>query len=164
VALGLVALCSGGIVTALTVGGRAIHRATTASHAPLDRPARDGRFEFLVISITCGQVSEGDDETIAKVARGQYCEVMLSVRNIGDRPQVFTGAWQRARSSDGSTVGDDTQAAIYANSSNRAFIQQIAPGERAQGLVVFDIPKGEEIVALELHDSVLSAGVVVPVG
>jgi hypothetical protein len=159
----LVTLCSGGIVAALSLGGRAIHRATTASEASMDQPARDGKFEFAVTGITCGRASESDDQVVARAARGQYCEVSLAVRNIGDRPQVFTGAWQRAKGSDGSTVGVDTRAAIYANSGDRGFIQQIEPGEWAQGLVVFDIPKGATIVALELHDSVLSAGVVVRV-
>lgn len=41
------------------------------------------------------------------------------------------------------------------------FAEEINPGNTATGTIVFDVPKGRQIVEAELHDSALSGGVTV---
>lgn len=162
VVLGLVVLCGGGVLGVVLWANKAVHDATTPTSAGLNQPARDGKLEFTVTGVSCGKATEGNGSQVV-TAQGQYCEVSLTVRNIGTDARVFTGAFQEARGADGATYRDDFEAE-YANSSDIAFFNQINPGNQVQGVMVFDLPQDGRIVALELHDSPLSAGVVVAVG
>jgi hypothetical protein len=130
--------------------------------AGLNQAARDGKFEFVVKSVSCGKASEGD--VLSKTAQGQFCEVSVTVRNIGTRPQTFDGGNQKAKGVNGATYGDDTEAELYANNDNQTFLTDINPGNTVSGVLVFDIPKTGRIASLELHDSPFSGGVTVTVG
>ena len=159
----LVVLCGGGIlIVALAAGGGSKPSTPGTTHVGLNQAARDGKFEFVVTKITCGIPKVGADP-LGKAAQGQFCEVTVSVKNIGNQPQTFDGGSQKAKGADGATYGNDGEAEIYANKDTATFLNQINPGNQASGLLVFDIPKTAKIVSLELHDSPFSGGVVVTV-
>jgi hypothetical protein len=162
VVIGLVVLCGGGVVAAIFWANRAVHDATTPTHAQLNQPARDGKLQFTVDSVSCGKATEGNG-SLTTSAQGQFCEVRLTVKNVGTDARVFAGAFQEAKGSDGNTYRDDVEAEAYANSADQTFFSQINPGNEVKGVLVFDIPQGGKIVSLELHDSPLSAGVIVSV-
>ncbi len=163
IVVGLALLCGGVVVAAVVWANRAVHNVTTPSHAGLNQAARDGKLQFTVNGVTCGKGTEGDGSLVA-TAQGQYCEVSLTVRNVGNDARVFSGAFQEAKDSSGNTYRDDTEAEAYANGIDQTFFNQINPGNEVKGVLIFDVPKGGKIVSLELHDSPLSAGVVVSVG
>jgi hypothetical protein len=140
-----------------------VHDATTPTHAQLNQPARDGKLQFTVNGVSCGKATEGDG-SLTTTAQGQFCEVSLTVRNVGNDARVFTGAFQEAKDARGNTYRDDAEAESYVNSSDQTFFQQINPGNEVKGLLIFDIPKDGRIVSVELHDSPLSAGVIVSIG
>ncbi|OLE25659.1 MAG: hypothetical protein AUG44_15350 [Actinobacteria bacterium 13_1_20CM_3_71_11] len=132
------------------------------SHVGLNQAARDGKFEFVVSRVTCGVAKIGD-EALNKTAQGQFCEVAVSVKNIGTQPQTFDGGAQKAKGADGATYANDGVAEIYANKDSATFLNEINPGNQVSGILVFDIPKTAKIASLELHDSAFSQGVVVTV-
>jgi hypothetical protein len=43
--------------------------------------------------------------------------------------------------------------------NNQTFLNNINPGNEVTGTLVFDVPAGVELAALELHDSLFSGGV-----
>jgi hypothetical protein len=157
-------LC-GGSVLAVALAGKnaATDTASSATHHKFNEPVRDGKFEFVVKSLTCGKAKEGD-EVLNKTAQGQYCEVALTVKNIGTEAQIFDGSAQTAKGANGAKYENDGEAEIYANSDNQTFLNKINPGNTADGTVIFDIPKDARIVSLELHDSPFSGGVTVDAG
>jgi hypothetical protein len=174
----VVVLCCGAGVLTVALGGKlgksgtsgtsgGGHAAATNAAAPknagLDQPVRDGRFEFTVTKVACGKTKEGD-EFLNKAAQGQFCEVSMTVRNIGNQPQTFSGSWQKVKGATGASYSDDTEAEIYANTNNQTIFNKINPGNSVQGLVVFDVPKDARLTSLELHDSPFSGGVTVTVG
>lgn len=162
VVLGVVVLCGGGVIAVAFWANNAVHNATTPTHAGLNQPARDGQLEFRVTAVSCGKATEGNgSQSVA--AQGQFCEISLAVRNIGTDARVFTGAFQQAKGAGGATYRDDF-AAEFASSADAVFFDQINPGNQVQGVLVFDLPRNERIVSLELHDSPLSAGVLVALG
>jgi hypothetical protein len=163
VILGLVVVCGGVIVGAIVWANRAVHNATTPTHAQVNQSARDGKLQFTVTGMACGKATEGNGSSTA-TANGQYCEVSLTVKNVGNDARVFAGAFQEAKDSDGNTYRDDAEAEAYANSLDQTFFHQINPGGEVKGVLIFDIPRDGKIVSLELHDSPLSAGVIVSVG
>jgi hypothetical protein len=119
---------------------------------------RDGKFEFVVSRVDCSRTSIGI-EHLKRTAKGKYCVVSLSVRNIADGSQYFLGHAQEAFDAAGNSYGNDEIAGIYANRDTQTFLQKLDRGERVAGMLVFDVPKAVKLTALELHDSLLSGGV-----
>jgi hypothetical protein len=128
--------------------------------AGLNQAVRDGKFEFTVTKIDCGKTQVGSQYSLQK-AQGQYCLVSITVKNIGDKAQMFDSSNQHAYNATGAKYDTDGLAAIYLDGDSRSFLEDINPGNTVNGVVVFDIPKGASIVALELHDSAFSGGVTV---
>lgn len=121
---------------------------------------RDGKFEFVVDRLDCSRTTVGL-EYLKRTADGKYCVVSLSVRNIADGSQYFLGHAQKAFDAAGKSYGNDELAGVYANRDTQTFLQKLEPGERVTGKLVFDIPKRVRLTTLELHDSLLSGGVVI---
>jgi hypothetical protein len=146
--------------------GAALHRdgvTVTPGRTPgIGEPVRDGKFEFVVSGADCGQ-TEIVNGILRTQAQGQFCVVELSVRNIGTEPRDFADRNQKAYSPHGVQYAPDTGAGVVANGSGVAYWNTINPGNSVQGKIVFDIPAGETISTIELHDSILSGGVRVAV-
>ncbi|WP_239080185.1 DUF4352 domain-containing protein [Paractinoplanes brasiliensis] len=145
---------------------------TAATTAPASRKpvepgvgdrVRDGKFEFVVSGVDCSRTTVGS-ELLKRTAKGRYCVVSLSVRNIGDRSRYFVGGAQKAFDARGISYGNEEIAGIYANRNTQTFLDKLEPGERAAGKLVFDVPRGVRLTRLELHDSLLSGGADVHLG
>jgi Domain of unknown function (DUF4352) len=124
----------------------------------LGAAVRDGKFEFVVSGIDCSKTTLGNDFLNTK-AQGKFCVVSMSVKNIGDQPQTFTGGEQKAYDISGAEFTNDGGAEFYANDNNQTFLNEINPGNKVNGKVVFDVPKTTTLTTLELHDSLFSGGV-----
>jgi hypothetical protein len=123
----------------------------------LGDPARDGKFEFVVKSVSCGKTRVGNS-TFGEDAQGVFCQVKLTVKNIGDKAQLFDGSSQKAFDAKDTEFSNDAAAELYAGSNN-TFLQEINPGNAVAGTLLFDVPKGTKLVRMELHDSAFSGGV-----
>ena len=132
----------------------------TATVAKVSEAARDGQFEFVVKSVTCGKPSVTDSSGyVTKTAQGQYCLMDVTVKNIGDKQQYFSESDQHLLNSAGQQYSPDTTATLTNSNNLDALLAQINPGNTAQGVLVFDIPKDQTPVSAELHDSSFSGGV-----
>ncbi|SNT28384.1 protein of unknown function [Asanoa hainanensis] len=134
-----------------------------AKTAKVGEAARDGKFEFTVKAPKCGVASVGD-KYLNEQAQGQFCLVTITVKNIGDKPQTFSDSSQKAFGADDVEYSADSGAAIYANKNTETLFNEINPGNKVTGVVVFDIPKKAKLTKLELHDSPFSGGVTVQLG
>lgn len=159
-ALGL--LCCGGGVLVFALGANEVSKSGSSSgkHIALNEAGRDGKFEFTVTDVKYDVVKVGSTN-FGKTAQGQFVLVTITVKNIGDKPQMFSGSSQKAFSATGAEYANDTGAEIYANDEAKTFLNEINPGNSVTGTVVFDIPKGERLKSLELHDSPFSSGITV---
>jgi hypothetical protein len=131
--------------------------ATGAKPPGFGDPVRDGRFEFVVSRADCSKSNLGM-EHLKRTAKGKYCVVDLSVKNIADNPQLFLGSAQEAFDAAGTKFSDDEIAGLYANVNTQTFLRIIGPGEKVVGKVVFDVPKSTTLTTVELHDSFFSGG------
>jgi hypothetical protein len=118
---------------------------------------RDGKFEFTVTKVKCGRTLVGSS-TFGKKAQGEFCEVSVTVANIGDEPQSMFGDNQYLFDSKNRKYSADTEAAIYLKDSNTLY-EEINPGNSLKGTLLFDVPTGTKPAKLELHDSAFSGGV-----
>jgi len=118
---------------------------------------RDGKFEFVVSRADCSKSSVGS-KYLNRKAKGKYCVLHLSVKNIADQPQLFLGSAQKAFDAAGTEFTDDKIAGLYANDETQTFLQKIDPGDRVVGKIVFDVPASTALTTVELHDSFFSGG------
>jgi uncharacterized protein DUF4352 len=121
-------------------------------------PVRDGKFEFVVSKVDCSKSKVGS-QYLNKKAQGKFCQVSLTVKNIGKEAQFFDGSSQKAMDAKGTEFSNDGAAELYANEDNATFLNEINPGNSAKGRLIFDVPKSVKLTALELHDSPFSGGI-----
>lgn len=135
---------------------------------PKEKPAapgigdtvEDGVFAFTVTKVEKG-VPEIGEGFLATRAQGQYVLVHLTVKNIGDRAQGFSGAEQKLIDAAGREFDADLGAAALAVQDANSLFENINPGNTVNGVLVFDVPKKVRLTAIELHDSPFSNGVTV---
>lgn len=127
----------------------------------IGREYRDGKFAFTVTKVKKGVARVGN-EYAGSEAQGQYVLVHVTVENIGDEARMFDGTNQKLIDTKERKFEADTEAAIWSNQDTRSFLEQINPGNSVKGVVIFDVPKNVKLKAIELHDSMFSGGVTVP--
>ena len=126
----------------------------------IGQAARDGKFEFKVSKIKCGETKVGD-QYLNEKAQGQFCRLTLNIENISDEAQSLFSNDQKLIDSKGREFAADDTATIYASSggSGSTWFDEINPGNSVKGDIIFDVPKGAKITTAELHDSSFSGGV-----
>ncbi|GGO70842.1 hypothetical protein GCM10012289_35180 [Nonomuraea cavernae] len=75
--------------------------------------------------------------------------VHVTVKNIGDEAQAFTSSTQKLYAK-GKEFEADSGATIYLESSKSPY-EKINPGNKVNGIVLFDIPKSVKPETIELH-------------
>lgn len=134
--------------------------ATSNQTAKIGETARDGKFEFVVKSIKCGEPSvTAAGGYLSKTAQGQYCLADINVKNIGDKQQLFMESDQKLLNASNVEYSADSVATLYNSNNSDVFVNEINPGNTVEGTIVYDIPKDQTPVTAELHDSSFSNGV-----
>lgn len=128
--------------------------------AGIGTPVRDGKFEFVVTNVEPGVPSVGDD-FIGETAQGAFTLVNMTVTNIGNEPQFFSDTNVAGIDSQGREVAADGTASLYANEDASTTFTEINPGNSVTVNVVFDLPVGETLTAVEVKDSAFSGGATV---
>jgi hypothetical protein len=123
-------------------------------------PARDGKFEFTVNGLECGETRVGD-EIFGEDAQGHFCLLNVRVQNIGDERQFLAADAQTLLDDQGTEYSASTSATFALDPEGNTIFEDINPGNAVEGVIVFDVPQGAQITRAELHDSVFSGGVVV---
>lgn len=112
-----------------------------------------GAIAFTVVGYQCGFVSVGTGP-VAATARGQFCEVKLTVANTGDEPHRFT--YLDATAYDGDQIfRADAAASLYADTA-ATFTEDIPVGGSVAATVYFDVPMNRTLDRLTLAQSAIS--------
>ncbi|MFG1921434.1 DUF4352 domain-containing protein [Cryptosporangium sp. NPDC048952] len=164
------ALLLGAAATTWYVVGDADGRDTDASPVAVERPFKptataaagqpvtDGALQYVINSIECGRSTTGDG---GPTAEGQFCLVTVEATNVGSEPRTFDASYQWAVDGAGERHPADTTASLYANQNGETFLRDLVPGAEVSGVLVFDVPEGQTIVSVELHESPDSTGAAV---
>jgi len=128
--------------------------------AKIGQAARDGKFEFTVNSVKCGETSVGGDY-LKTNAQGQFCRLNLSVKNIGNEAQSLLADNQKLVNAQGQEYSYSSTGTIYAapSGSTSTWYNDIKPGNSVNGEILFDLPKDQTPITAVLHDSAFSGGV-----
>lgn len=129
--------------------------------AKIGQPARDGKFEFVVNSMKCGETTLSDGfGNVQATAQGQFCRFNVSVKDISTVPYSFDETAQYLYGPNGSKYSLSTNGTIWAQPSDEdPWGNDINPGNTLTGDLMFDVPKGVTPTTAELHDSGASDGV-----
>ncbi|GAB3114252.1 hypothetical protein GCM10027055_19960 [Janibacter alkaliphilus] len=142
-----------------TDGGDGADAPDEGAAAPGD-VVSDGTFDFTVSQVRDGGQQIGDD-MLGTSAQGTFWLVDISVTNTGDSAQYFSDSDQVVIDEEGREHSADTEAAIYLDSAQDVFLEEINPGNTVEGTLVFDLPAGATPSQIELHDSMFSGGTTV---
>ena len=126
--------------------------------AGIGDPVRDGKFEFTVTDVERSLAEVGENEFLTQEAQGEFTLVSMKIENIGDEAQTFFSDNVKGTDSKGRELSSDSTGTLYANEGNDAWISEINPGNSIEAIVVFDVAKGEKLVAVEVFDSAFSGG------
>lgn len=159
VIIGVISSAAGGSKSGTNSSSSKSSTSKAATTAKIGQAANDGKFEFTVSSVQCGQASVGSNQYLTKTAQGQYCLLNVSVKNIGDQAQSLLSSNQYLLNASGQKYSADDTATLYNAPNGTSWYNDINPGNSVTGAIVFDVPKDQTPTTAELHDSAFSNGV-----
>jgi Domain of unknown function (DUF4352) len=130
----------------------------TKKKAGIGAEVRDGKFAFTVTKVKPGVRTLGSGPLASK-PQGQYVLIYVTVRNIGKEPQAFSDTVQKLVDSSGREYSAASGDAAVSMGDSNVLFNEINPGNKVKGILVYDVPKGTRLKSLELHDSAFSDGV-----
>jgi hypothetical protein len=95
-----------------------------------------------------------------RTAQGEFIQVNLTVKNIGNESQSFDADAQKLKDAAGKSYSssDDAEIALaesYGDYSANALATKINPGNSARVALIFDVPVCTTPVAMEVRIDVL---------
>jgi hypothetical protein len=135
----------------------------TAQTPTIGKVARDGDLAFVVEGLRCGSaesqaVYNDPDITGTLPAGTKECIVKLQITDDKDVAQTFFDSNQYAYDAQGQQFSADNNGTYLTGDKDDT---QLNPGVSITALVPFNIPSGDTIAQLQLHDSAFSGGVTV---
>lgn len=127
----------------------------------IGREYRDGKFAFTVTRVKKG-VKKVGNEYVGDTAQGQFVFIYVTVKNNGNKARTFTHQNQTLIDTKGRKFEADPEASLWTDKDSKSFLQQINPGNSVKGILIYDVPRGTRLKAIELHDSMFSGGTTVP--
>lgn len=121
----------------------------------------DGALAFTVGGVECGVDKVGPDG-LAQPAEGQFCLVDVLVENTGTEAALVDPGAQRAVDGQGREHVVAEQAGVFLNEREPSLLDEIPPGVTVRGTLAFDVPAGERVSVVVLHESMGSRGVRMP--
>ncbi|GAA3756761.1 DUF4352 domain-containing protein [Salinactinospora qingdaonensis] len=109
-----------------------------------------GAFAFTVTEVETGVQEVGDNPYLSETPQGQYVIVHVTVENIGDEAGTFDSSSQTLLDGEGKEYSTDTSAELALDSDS--FLNEINPGNKVEGKLVYDVPAGVEPTEIELRD------------
>ncbi|GAA1641196.1 DUF4352 domain-containing protein [Actinoplanes couchii] len=160
---GLFTACLGGAAkVASDAAGEmdANQKGENAVAGEMNKAATDGKFEFTVTGMKCGQKQVGG--RFGSKAQGEFCVVSVTIKNTSTSAEAFADSSQKATDAAGNTYDVDSGASMAANDDGSTFYENINPGNQVKGKIAFDVPAGTKLASIVLHESAFTPGIKVP--
>lgn len=148
--------------TTTTTDDSAAEKPAKKAQAGIGDNAVDADLQFTVTKIKTGVTQIGDPDFGAE-ADGEFTIVNMTIENVGAEPAYFDESEQYAFNAEGAKFSADGEASIYLDDSN-SFFEEINPGNKVKGKIVFDMPEGVDAKTLELHGGMFTEGVTINLG
>lgn len=121
-------------------------------------PGVGERVEVGQFSVRVTQVEPGldwiGDSTFGEAPQGQFVKVHLTVENTGDEAEYFFDSDQKLV--DGKDRQHSTSSSAWLLEEESLFLAEINPGNKIEGVLLYDIPADAAPVAVDLQAGWLS--------
>ena len=122
--------------------------------AGIGQEVRDGNFAFLVTSVDMSKTAgDPSNHFEIKPKQGEFVNVHLTVRNVGDRPQKFL-AYNQTLQIGARQFSSNNAATMW----TQAMTVDVNPGSSIQAAVSFDVPPGSSKDEVLMVRGSLSSG------
>lgn len=115
-----------------------------------------GDFEVSVTGVEGGMAQIGDD-MLGEEAQGQFVKVLVTVENTGDAAEYFLDSEQKLV--DDSDRQHSTSSASWMLDEESLFLTEINPGNRVEGVLLYDIPEDAVPTSIDLQGGFFSSPV-----
>lgn len=115
-----------------------------------------GDFEVSVTDVEGGLAQIGDD-MFGEEAQGQFVKVMVTVENTGDSAEYFLDSEQKLI--DDSDRQHSTSSSSWLLDEESLFLTEINPGNRVEGVLLYDIPEDAVPTSIDLEGGFFSSPV-----
>ena len=130
--------------------------------AQIGERVTDSHLTFDVSNVTCDVRRIGIAPYFVTAAKGhQWCIVSMTVTAAGEEEIQYSDAFQDAYLRSGARVTVDVGASYFLYQANNGRL--VAPKSPVHVRIPFEVPDGQRITMLVLHDSAFSAGATVRV-
>jgi hypothetical protein len=128
----------------------------------MGQEAHEGGLGFVVTGFDC-QPAQTDANGASRLPQGRFCFLALTVKNVGDGPESFSGRFQNLLDAQGRRYGPDDKATqAYPDNQVRDFLfEQINPGNEISGVLVYDLPRSIEAGQALLRRTPRSTGITI---
>jgi len=138
-----------------STGTNATGAVTSGGMARIGQVAKDGNFAFVVKGMQCGHAIS--IEVGGVPAGATECLLTMTVNADKGTGEQFFASNQYAYDASGRKYQADDNALF--NMSDTGDMSTINPGLSITALVPFQVPVGDKLAKVELHDSMFSEGV-----
>ena len=127
----------------------------------MEPPQQESTFEFELLQWRCRHATAGTSDEVFE-AEGEFCYASLSITNTGEALASLNASCQFM------IVGKERYTPIAEvmaldELADAGFGEEIAPGGRVENSALYyDVPKGSDPDALELHEGCDSPGFRLP--
>lgn len=126
---------------------------------------RSGPFSFTVTSVECVGPEVGTPPA-TRTAQGRFCLLHLTLRNTGDRPEVYPGQAQLVADASARRyhpgvmeTGPPPPPLVLGSGVREITTVRLNPGTEVQGVLIFDMPATSKPAEFEFHYAPRTAGV-----
>lgn len=114
-------------------------KSASPPRAGIGQEVRDRNFAFVVTSVDASKTAGGDPSNHFEIKprQGEFVNVHLTVRNVGDRPQTFL-AYNQTLQIGANQFSSNNAATMW----TQAMTVDVNPGSSIQAAVSFDVPPG----------------------
>ncbi len=131
--------------------------------ATIGQKVEDDHLAFKVTKVTCDVRHIGTPTVgLGPDAGNQFCIVDADVSTVGIDEVQFSDAYQYVYATNGDRYSDNGGAAYFLKGTNNG--QFVKPGAPITVRIPFELPNGQHIHLIVLHDSAFSPGASVKVG
>jgi len=132
--------------------------------ARIGEEVRSGPFSFTVTSVDCVGPEVGT-RPATRVAQGRFCLLYLTLRNAGERPELYSGPAQLVVDASAKRynpgvmeTGPPPPALVLDSGIREITTVRLNPGTELKGVLIFDMPAAARPAEFEFHHRPRTAG------
>lgn len=122
----------------------------------IGQPVTSKKFEYVITAFQCGIPSVGEYEITKEIAKGQFCQLSISAKNIATKAESLNFSNFKLMSGEIEYSTESWVNITAASGTDSAgFLDKVNPGLQTTGNIYFDVPLKVTPDRVQIDDSIL---------